>query len=176
VDPTQPNLPTTVKSRPNPTQTNPTRTMGQPNPWTTLAWYPLLQHNVDSCGAHTFCTLPLALTYKPDFQLPEKCGHDPYAGKKSRPKVTWFKSYSKIRRQDGRTDTTDRITLPANAVEIQTSKHYSSPIYTRGEARSPNLWSRYDRHFVGITWQMRGIKGRRFIVLFGYTRSSAIAE
>jgi len=36
VDPTKPNPPKTEKSRPNPTQTNPTQPMGQPNPWTTL--------------------------------------------------------------------------------------------------------------------------------------------
>ena len=24
--------------------------------------------------------------------------------------------------------------------------------YTQGEVTSQNLWSRYDRHFVGITW------------------------
>jgi len=36
VDPIQPNPSKTEKSRPNPTQTNPTQPMGQPNPWTTL--------------------------------------------------------------------------------------------------------------------------------------------
>jgi len=40
---------------------------------------------------------------------------------------------------------------------------------TESEVTSQNLWSKYDRHFVGITWHiMCGVKGRRFIVLFGY--------
>ena len=35
--------------------------------------------------------------------------------------------------------------------------------YTSGEVTSQNLWPRYDRHFVGITY---GVKERKFIVLF----------
>ena len=42
--------------------------------------------------------------------------------------------------------------------------------YTQGDVTSHNLWSRHDRHFVGITCITHnvicGVKGRRFTVLF----------
>jgi len=31
---------------------------------------------------------------------------------------------------------------------------------TQGEVTSHNLWQRYGRHFVGITWHNVGVKGR----------------
>jgi len=31
--------------------------------------------------------------------------------------------------------------------------------YTQGEVTSQNLWPRYDRHFVGITWQCVELRG-----------------
>ena len=37
---------------------------------------------------------------------------------------------------------------------------------TQGEVTSQSLWSRYDRHFVGITRYNASVKWRRFIVLF----------
>ena len=40
-------------------------------------------------------------------------------------------------------------------------------INTCSEVTSQNLWSRYDHHFVGITWHIvYGVEGWRFIVLF----------
>jgi len=38
--------------------------------------------------------------------------------------------------------------------------------YTWGEVTSQSLWSRYDRHVVGITWLMCGVKRRRLMELF----------
>ena len=38
--------------------------------------------------------------------------------------------------------------------------------FTKGEVTSQYLWPRYNRHFVGITCIMCGVKGRRLIVLF----------
>ena len=40
--------------------------------------------------------------------------------------------------------------LPPNQQRQSTEGCY---YYTQGEITSPNLWARYDRHFVGVTWQ-----------------------
>jgi len=46
-----------------------------------------------------------------------------------------------------------RITTSITAYIQQSSDlHSKLATYTRGEVTSQNLWSRYDRHVVGITW------------------------
>ena len=51
-----------------------------------------------------------------------------------------------------------RSSRTADAAEVQEKKPQAAgliclrPSYRQGEVTSQNLWPRYDRHFVGITW------------------------
>jgi len=48
--------------------------------------------------------------------------------------------------------------------------------YTQGEVTSQVLWSRYDRHFVGMNAVTSGDKRRRFIVSFESDTTSLFKE
>jgi len=67
--------------------------------------------------AHVFLHRPLTLPYDLDFKLPARYGHDPHACKKNPgQRLVGLKD---VVETDGRTDTADRITFPANEIGNQ---------------------------------------------------------
>jgi len=64
-------------------------------------------------------------------------------------------------------------TTAKGSPHVQVHAHSLPPpgfTVVRGEVTSQSLWSRYDRHFVGIHDIMRWVKWRRFTALFKLNR------
>ena len=55
-----------------------------------------------------------------------------------------------------------RLTAVVDVIKLPTIT-VCVALYTQGEIKSQNLWSRYDRHFVGMAC---GVDGRIFAMLF----------